>query len=285
MPENLQPHVPAHSGGSPDSPLGPATQTSTSVAQPPLQIPDHELLRCIGRGSYGEVWLARSVVGTWRAVKVVRRATFERAEHFEREFRGIQKFEPISRSHDGFVDILQIGRNDEAGYFYYVMELADDLNAECGARNAESASDAPASDPQSEFRTPHSYAPKTLRAEQQRHIRLPVSDCVDIGITLASALAHLHKHGLVHRDIKPSNIIFVGGVPKLADIGLVASMDKTMSFVGTSGFLPPEGPGTPQADLYSLGKVLYEISTGQDRQDFPQKAALVDGRYQMPAHE
>ena len=91
-------------------------------------IPDHTLLRCIGHGSYGDVWLAQNVVGTWRAVKVVRRATFEREEHFEREFRGIQKFEPISRSHDGFVDILQIGRNDEAGYFYYVMELADAVN-------------------------------------------------------------------------------------------------------------------------------------------------------------
>src|SRR6266508_6179360 len=72
-------------------------------------IPDHKLVRRIGSGSYGEVWLARNVVGTWRAVKVVRRATFERVEHFEREFRGIQKFEPISRAHEGFVDILQIG--------------------------------------------------------------------------------------------------------------------------------------------------------------------------------
>jgi serine/threonine protein kinase len=83
----------------------------------------------------------------------------------------------------------------------------------------------------------------------------------------------LHENGLVHRDIKPSNIIFVGGVPKLADIGLVADLDEAKSFVGTPGYIPPEGPGKPQADLYSLGKVLYEMSTGRDRQDFPQLPA------------
>ena len=43
---------------------------------------------------------------------------FQRAEPFEREFKGLLKFEPISRSHDGLVDILQIGRRDDAGYFY-----------------------------------------------------------------------------------------------------------------------------------------------------------------------
>ncbi len=90
------------------------------------QIPDHELIRCIGRGSYGEVWLARSVMGTYRAVKIVYRRTFKDAHPFEREFNGIQKFEPVSRSHEGLVDVLQIGRNDRDGYFYYVMELADD---------------------------------------------------------------------------------------------------------------------------------------------------------------
>ncbi|HEY2951348.1 MAG TPA: protein kinase [Verrucomicrobiae bacterium] len=118
-------------------------------------------------------------------------------------------------------------------------------------------------------RTPHSYVPHTLKLDLHRRARLPVDECLTIGLALTAAVQHLHEHGLVHRDIKPSNIIWVGGVPKLADIGLVASMDRTMSFVGTSGFLPPEGPGTPQADLYSLGKVLYEISTGRDRTDFP----------------
>src|SRR5438094_6448856 len=96
-------------------------------ATPPPSIPDHDLLRRIGEGSYGEVWLARNKLGTLRAVKVVYRRTFEDARPFEREFRGIQKFEPISRSHDGLVDILQVGGTDE--YFYYVMELADSVSS------------------------------------------------------------------------------------------------------------------------------------------------------------
>src|SRR5213592_2808030 len=89
-------------------------------------IADHELLHKIGAGSYGEVWLARSVMGTFRAVKIVHRNKFDNPRPFEREYEGIKKFEPISRIHEGFVDVLQVGRNDPENCFYYVMELADD---------------------------------------------------------------------------------------------------------------------------------------------------------------
>jgi len=98
-----------------------------------LAIHEHELLRRIGHGAYGEVWLARNALGAYRAVKVVYRKDFEDSRPFEREFRGIQKFEPISHSHEGLVNILQVGRHED--YFYYVMELADDAgespNDEC----------------------------------------------------------------------------------------------------------------------------------------------------------
>ena len=79
----------------------------------------------------------------------------------------------------------------------------------------------------------------------------------------------LHENGLIHRDIKPANIIFAAGLHKLADIGLVTSISDDVSFVGTMGFCPPEGPGTPLADIYGLGKVLYEAATGLGRERFP----------------
>src|SRR5881296_1798641 len=107
-----------------------AAASGTEQNRPPTNIPDHTLLRCIGRGSYGEVWLARNILGTYRAVKIVERKAFRDEEAFEIEFSGLQRFEPVSREHDGFVAILHVSRNRAGGYFYYVMELADnDSNA------------------------------------------------------------------------------------------------------------------------------------------------------------
>lgn len=85
-------------------------------------IPDHELLRCIGRGSYGEVWLARDALGTHRAVQIVHRERFDSRRPYERELSGLQRFEPISRSHDGLVDILQVGRNEASDFFYTELD-------------------------------------------------------------------------------------------------------------------------------------------------------------------
>jgi TolB-like protein len=215
----------------------------------PPSIPDFELLGQIGRGSYGDVWLARSVTGIFRAIKIVWRDRFADVEPFEREFRGLKEFAAISLGESTQMALLHVGRNVAAGYFYYVMELADD--AERGR-----AID------------PANYAPLTL-AEVQRRGRLPAAECVRFGVELARSLAGLHRRGLVHRDIKPSNIILVNDTPKLADIGLVAPASSARTFVGTEGYVPPEGPGSPGADVFALGKVLYELATGLDRQTFP----------------
>jgi WD40 repeat protein len=264
--------------GNPSKPPGP--QPSRREGLPAATVPDHELLRRIGEGSYGEVWLARNVLGEFRAVKIIYRRAFEHDRPYEREFEGIRRFEPISRAHPSQLNVLHVGRDDRAGYFYYVMELADSNSDEWPVKSDRSTPSLGSAPPagSGEVVTRHSplvthYVPHTLQLDLHRQGRLPVDDCLRIGLALTTALEHLHAHGLVHRDVKPSNIIFVNGTPKLADIGLVAATDATQSFVGTSGFLPPEGPGHVQGDLYSLGKVLYEMSMGRDRQEFPKLPA------------
>ena len=83
-------------------------------------------MRLIGRGSYGDVWLARGVTGVFRAVKIVWRDRFEDLRPYEREFEGITRFAAISLREPSQLALLHAGRQDTAGFFYYVMELADD---------------------------------------------------------------------------------------------------------------------------------------------------------------
>jgi formylglycine-generating enzyme required for sulfatase activity len=193
--------------------------------------------------------MARAVTGALRAVKVVRRVDFEMERTFEREFEGIRSFEPISRSHPGLIDILHVGRNADEGFYFCVMELADDRYSGRAIVPAE-------------------YEARTLSTDKKDSAKQGMDTVIEVGLLLADALAHLHQHGLIHRDVKPSNVIFINGVAQLADIGLVAAYGQR-TYVGTEGFVPPEGPGTPQADTYSLGMVLYELSTGNDRMEFP----------------
>lgn len=231
---------------------------------PGVSIPDHVLLNCIGRGAYGSVWLARNVMGSYRAVKIVRREDFGRDRPFTREFEGLLQYEPISRSHPNLMQILHVGRQD--GFFYYVTELADDARL---LRSLPALGLQHSPNSEIALTSIRNYIPRTLQDDLDRRRRLPVKECVHLATSLASALKHLHVHGLVHRDVKPSNVIFVHGLPKLADIGLVAAAGHSHSIVGTEGYLPPEGPGSPQADLYALGKLLYEISTGLNRAEYP----------------
>ena len=91
-----------------------------------------------------------------------------------REFEGMAQFEPISREHLGFVDILHVGRSDDDAFFYYVMELADDIV------------------PRASFE-PAAYAPKTLRSELQRVSRLPAEEVVALGLSLTAALAEQRR--------------------------------------------------------------------------------------------
>jgi CHASE2 domain-containing sensor protein len=230
--------------------------------------PDYELFNPpFGEGAYGKVWLARNKTGQWRALKAVYLANFDQnTDPYEREFNGIKKYQPVSDQHPGLLRVEFVSEK-LAGYFYYVMELGDPL--EPGWEGE-----------------PSTYKPRDLVSERARSRgrRLPVRECVRIGLALSDALDFLHRQGLTHRDIKPQNIIFVNGQPKLADLGLITEIrppDQERTLVGTPGYMPPppERPGTPQADIFALGMVLYVLSTGRNAAYFPEIATtLVEGK-------
>ena len=243
----------------------------TVVTETLPDTPGYELFHPpFAEGAYGKVWLARNPAGQWRALKVIYLAKFENnPDPYEREFNGIQKYKPISDQHPGLLRVDFVSKK-KAGCFYYTMELADSLAP--GWQHA-----------------PSTYKPRDLVSEraQLRGRRLPVKDCVRIGIILSEALDFLHRQGMTHRDIKPQNIIFVNGQPKLADLGLITEirpLDHLGTLVGTPGYMPPtpERPGTVSADIYALGMVLYVLCTGRAPTLFPEVATTLVNTEEPP---
>lgn len=93
---------------------------------------------------------------------------------------------------------------------------------------------------------------------------------VALARSIASALAEVHRHGLVHRDIKPANIVLANtGEARLIDFGLVSPASETDAVVGTLHYAAPEQMGIlnrrvgPPSDLFSLGVTMFEALTGR----------------------
>ncbi|MGE5140049.1 MAG: protein kinase domain-containing protein [Rudaea sp.] len=99
-----------------------------------------------------------------------------------------------------------------------------------------------------------------------------IAEIVTIAQQVCAALAHAHAHGIVHRDLKLENVLITpDGVAKLADFGLARSVASRLTteggIVGTVFYLAPElalgQPFDGRADLYALGVMLYELTTGR----------------------
>ena len=204
---------------------------------------DYELLDFCAEGGFGEVWRARGFDGRVVALKIV--GTQYRGDAWKSELKGIQTYQQTVPAHPNLLQIFHVGEAENC--FYYTMELADSLS-EAG------------------------YCADTLAERLKRNGRLSAAETLALVGSLLSGLAALHASGLIHRDIKPANILWVKGVPKLADVGLVRDPAHTVSRGGTPAFFPPESGscGSPADDFYALSMVAYCALTGFGPERFPE---------------
>ncbi|MBK5255854.1 MAG: protein kinase, partial [Vicinamibacteria bacterium] len=198
----------------------------------------YEILREVGRGGMGVVYLARDpVLDREVAIKMLTSGNLQgdQRERFEREARAVAKLD-----HPGIVPIYDFA--DYEGNLFFVMPYVEG---------------------------------RTLRAVQKDETLKPF-EVLNIGAQVGEALHYSHQRGIVHRDIKPENIMVVREGDewraKLMDFGIAlgpkdSRMTKSDIIVGTLAYLPPESildsSSSPAADIYSLGVVLFESLSGK----------------------
>ena len=208
------------------------------------------LVREIGHGAYGVVYLAVGTDGKRAAVKVCRRDEIGE-ERYVRELRGARLYSAIPRT-DGLVCMKEL--IEKPWGFYTVMDLADhEFDGEFSEET---------------------YRPKTLASIMEGEKALSLDESVELGIALAKGLETLQRHHLLHRDIKPGNVIYVCGRPVLSDPGLIVEESEAASLVGTPGYVPPENFTAAVGDVYSLGLTLKAASFGRGIEDLDKGPAL-----------
>jgi eukaryotic-like serine/threonine-protein kinase len=204
--------------------------------QPQVIAGRYEVVRAIGSGGMGTVWLCRdTVLGREVAVKRVGALPGDpvAAQRAMREARIA-----ASLNHANVVGVFDIV--DEGDAHWLVMEYV----------NGESL------------------------AEQIRdHGALPPTRVAAIGAAIGSALARAHERGIVHRDVKPGNILIDrAGNPKISDFGIARAhaddqLTQTGFMTGTPSYLSPElargGDPSPASDVWALGATLYSAVEGE----------------------
>lgn len=205
------------------------------------------LIQSCGSGAYGEVWMAEEkLTGKRIAIKIISK---DDAGRWRDELAGLRNYRQVISSHPNLLEIYHVEENET--YFYYSMELADNQDVDC-----------------------RTYRPDTLAHRLDKSC-MKLETVLKIINPLLGGLESLHMSGLNHHDIKPGNIIFVCGIPKLSDVGLVSQIAH--SSAGTPGFVPKEysngNSGKPadnfNIDLYAMAKVVYCALTGLNADEFP----------------
>jgi serine/threonine protein kinase len=208
---------------------------------PGYVVGDYKLVRIIGRGGMGSVYLAERAGGELSqkvAIKFLRGDILRKSwrERFLKERELL-----ASLNHPSIVHVLDAGHNS-SGRPFLVMEYVEgiDISAFADALN--------------------------------------VRDRVRLFLGVCEGVSHAHRRLVIHRDLKPSNILVnEDGQPKLLDFGLARLLSEpqdatqTIERMLTRDYASPEQlaglPQTTATDVYSLGAVLYRLLTGMPPRD------------------
>ena len=170
-----------------------------------------KLLAHCGCGAFGDVWYCQDISERKMAVKIVPKKKL--GDSWSRELNGVINYRKITENSPELLQIFHVEEDEE--HFFYTMEAADSVSSE-------------------------EYKPDTLAA-RLNHGPLPQDEGFGVLSAIFAGIRTIHDAGFAHRDIKPDNILFVKGVPKLGDIGLISSLSTAAtSLAGTIEFLPPE---------------------------------------------
>ena len=197
----------------------------------------YQMLRAIGQGGMGTVWLCLDqVLGRRVAVKQIGALPGESANETKRAMREARSAAALN--HPNVVSIFDVVNHD--GRPWLVMEYVEG---------------------------------QTLADEISHAGQLSPQRVADIGSQLAGALARAHERGIVHRDIKPGNVLIdKAGRPKISDFGIARGkgddqLTQVGFLTGTPGYLSPElargGDPRSASDVWALGATLYSAVEGR----------------------
>jgi len=241
------------------TPLQPAQDRENSRRQSlelveiPTTVGNYEILKNIGEGSYGTVWLARErKTGKQVAIKFF---TNRRGLDWTLLTREVEKLAVLDASRD-VVRLLDVGIDHDPPYF--VME----------------------------------YLPHRSVATLLETGPLPIRQALNITMAVARALVHAHSAGILHCDIKPGNVLLDrGNEARLGDFGQSRLATDQNSAFGTFYYMAPEQAqrnAVPDVrwDVYALGALLYHMVTGEppyrteETEEQLQQASSLDERLQ-----
>ncbi len=215
---------------------GDATESPKSLPT----VPGYEILKELGRGGMGVVYLARqAALKRLVALKMIRgagEASADQLERFHTEAEAVARLQ-----HPNIVQIFEVGEYERNPYF--ALEFVDGPSMAAALTDRE-------------------WSP---------------AESAEVVETLARAVHHAHQKNIVHRDLKPANVLMMAdGTPKVTDFGLAKRIEESASgqthtgaVMGTPSYMAPEqaaghihliGPAT---DTYALGAILYQCLTSK----------------------